>query len=238
MLLSSSVACLSRRSRDCRTPERRSFLRTGTRSSRAVMSLPEGAEQLEHRAGEARRGKAPVLRAVCGQWLQVKRAGEDAPDALVAVVGKVVRPPAGCRCPLGGELLEIADDGLHVAQLGQDIVGGDDVADVGADVRAQGVGTLGPEGQGTLGQGGAMLRQVLGVGAHPALATTFVGGQPLVIEVDGDCRRCGLDPHPTADVLPGHRVEPALELDMAVGMHGGLLPDDRLVGRGRQGQER
>ena len=138
-------------SRVCSSPDRRSFLRIGTKSSvelMVILPLSLSCEQLGRRAGEARaRAASAVVRAATasGQRFAVERLAQDVAHAAVGVIAEVAGARAGGAGALGRKLLEMRDDGLHGAQLAEHVVGGEDLADVRADLGAEPLGALHPE---------------------------------------------------------------------------------------------
>src|SRR5690606_14677486 len=143
----SSAAWRVRSSRVCRTPERRSFLRTGISSSVGCCGLLRGQLQgLRDLAGETWRLQAPALSVDHDrQMLEVEALAHDVLYAAVAVQAVEAGASTGCWGAGDREGLEVRDDRLDRAQLREHVVGVEDLADERADVFAERVGTLLPE---------------------------------------------------------------------------------------------
>ena len=166
--------------------------------------------------------------------MQVEAAPEDVFDPLVGVVAVVQGSHARGVGAILREALQVSDDGLHLPQLVQHVVGVEDHRDVVAGRLADRVGERFPVFAAAVPQGGALVWQVGFDRCALAAGNTVVRADVLVFVVDGHRVPCHAQLELLADQVPGRRVELATEHGVAVAMELGTLPGDQLHALARQ----
>src|SRR5207253_1162813 len=97
----------------------------------------------------------------------VERLGEDRLEGRVAIAAIEAGADTRRASAGDGEALEVADDLLHRAELGEYVVGGEDLADVGADLGAELLGARLPVALATVAEIAALGREMRLLRAAP-----------------------------------------------------------------------
>ena len=170
-------------------------------------------------AGEAGRGERRGRCGVgAGERLLVERLGEDRLERRVAVAAVEARADTRRAGAGDREALEVADDLLHGAELGEHVVGSEDLADVRADLGAELLGARLPVALAAVAEIAALGREMRLLRAAPTRRDAIMRRDTGVGRIDAERGRGDADEDALADQPPRDRVERAPDADVRIGV--------------------